>query len=255
MHLTLKKETVRPPGSNILQQQAKFDDLVHEFNRERPHEALGMKCPAEVYTPSTREYRGLPEVSYPFHDREIVVTACGRICLLTAPFSETDVSYQPPKVHPVLHAEDAPMLVEVPIRCLCNALQPKTVREDPRSARKWRVPSVAAVPFVISTIVIAQQGQMGLPRRRCSPGMRPSLVQRRCGGVLQGATYVMCHCNEFNARESEADEITREVLTALRRSFITPLDRGGIKDLITSMDDGIDHCGRDRAERSQAGML
>jgi transposase InsO family protein len=80
MHLTLKKETIRPPGSNSLQQQAKFDDFVHEFNRERPHEALGMKCPAEVYTPSTREYRGLPEVSYPFHDREIVVTACGRIC-------------------------------------------------------------------------------------------------------------------------------------------------------------------------------
>jgi len=72
MHLTLKKETVRPPGSNSLQQQAKFDDFVHEFNGERPHEALEMKCPAEVYTPSTREYRGLPEVSYPFHDREIV---------------------------------------------------------------------------------------------------------------------------------------------------------------------------------------
>jgi transposase InsO family protein len=81
MHLTLKKETVRPPGSNSLQQQAKFDDFVHEFNGERPHEALAMKCPAEVYTPSTREYRGLPDVSYPFHDREIVVTACGRICL------------------------------------------------------------------------------------------------------------------------------------------------------------------------------
>src|SRR6185437_3192751 len=81
MHLTLKKETVRPPGSNSLQPQAKFDDFVHEFNGERPHEALEMKCPAEVYTPSTREYRGLPEVSYPFHDREIVVTACGRICL------------------------------------------------------------------------------------------------------------------------------------------------------------------------------
>ncbi|MGZ5850536.1 MAG: DUF47 domain-containing protein, partial [Methyloceanibacter sp.] len=41
-------------------------------------------------------------------------------------------------------------------------------------------------------------------------------------------------------REVEADEITREVLTALRRTFITPLDRGDIKDLITSMDDAID---------------
>jgi transposase InsO family protein len=91
MHLTLKKETVRPPGCNSLQQQAKFDDFVHEFNRERPHEALAMKCPAEVYTPSTREYRGLPDVSYPFHDREIVVTACGRICLYRKKINITTV--------------------------------------------------------------------------------------------------------------------------------------------------------------------
>jgi hypothetical protein len=67
---------------NALQQQAKFDALIHEFNSERPHEALAMKCPAKVYTPSTRPYRGLPEVTYPFHDKDILVTACGRICLL-----------------------------------------------------------------------------------------------------------------------------------------------------------------------------
>src|SRR5436309_908541 len=47
-------------------------------------------------------------------------------------------------------------------------------------------------------------------------------------------------CQEILTREAEADEITREVLTALRRTFITPLDRGDIKDLITSMDDAID---------------
>ena len=81
MHLTLKKEATRPPGMNSLQQQAKFDAFVHEFNSERPHEALAMKCPAEVYKPSTRLYRGLPEVSYPFHDKDILVTSCGRICL------------------------------------------------------------------------------------------------------------------------------------------------------------------------------
>ena len=40
-----------------------------------------MKCPANIYTPSPREYRGLPNVTYPLHDREIVVTDCGRICL------------------------------------------------------------------------------------------------------------------------------------------------------------------------------
>jgi uncharacterized protein Yka (UPF0111/DUF47 family) len=37
-----------------------------------------------------------------------------------------------------------------------------------------------------------------------------------------------------------ADGITREVLTAVRRTFITPFDRGDIKNLITSMDDAID---------------
>jgi uncharacterized protein len=58
--------------------------------------------------------------------------------------------------------------------------------------------------------------------------------------LLNGAGDVVRCCNEVNAREEEADAITRDVLTALRRSFITPLDRGDIKDLITSMDDAID---------------
>ena len=49
--------------------------------RERPHEALEMKCPAELYVTSARCYAGLPELTYPFHDREVLVTACGRLCL------------------------------------------------------------------------------------------------------------------------------------------------------------------------------
>ena len=81
MHLTLKKETTRPPGMNSLQQQARFDEFITEFNTERPHEALDMKCPAEVYSASTRPYDGLPELSYPLHDREVLVTHCGRICI------------------------------------------------------------------------------------------------------------------------------------------------------------------------------
>ena len=40
-----------------------------------------MKCPAELYTPASKPYLGLPELTYPFHDRELLVTACGRICL------------------------------------------------------------------------------------------------------------------------------------------------------------------------------
>jgi len=54
---------------------------VREFNAERPHEALAMKTPAEVYSASIRPYQGLPDISYPLHDREVVVTACGRICM------------------------------------------------------------------------------------------------------------------------------------------------------------------------------
>lgn len=81
MHLTLKKEATRPPGMNSLQQQAKFDAFVREFNDERPHEALAMKTPAEVYTASSRQYQGLPDLDYPFHDRDALVTACGRICM------------------------------------------------------------------------------------------------------------------------------------------------------------------------------
>jgi transposase InsO family protein len=81
MHLTLKKETTHPPGMNSLQQQARFDDFLMEFNAERPHEALAMKRPAEVYAPSPRPYGGLPELAYPLHDRDVLVTACGRICM------------------------------------------------------------------------------------------------------------------------------------------------------------------------------
>src|SRR3954463_5632257 len=64
---------------------------------------------------------------------------------------------------------------------------------------------------------------------RCRSAGTPHRKQR-CGKC----------CKEISQREAEADELTREVLTALRRTFITPLDRGDIKDLITSMDDAID---------------
>jgi predicted phosphate transport protein (TIGR00153 family) len=58
--------------------------------------------------------------------------------------------------------------------------------------------------------------------------------------LLAGESEVARCIAEITRRENEADDIAREVLTALRKSFITPLDRGDIKDLITSMDDAID---------------
>jgi transposase InsO family protein len=81
MHLTLKQQATRPAGANILQQQAKFDEFIDEFNNERPHEALGMKPPAQLYSASRRPYHGIPEPHYPFHDKTVNVTSCGRLCL------------------------------------------------------------------------------------------------------------------------------------------------------------------------------
>ena len=58
--------------------------------------------------------------------------------------------------------------------------------------------------------------------------------------LLAGGPDMEKHCDRIVALEDEADDITREVLLAVRRSFITPFDRGDIKDLIQSMDDAID---------------
>jgi uncharacterized protein Yka (UPF0111/DUF47 family) len=44
-------------------------------------------------------------------------------------------------------------------------------------------------------------------------------------GLLQGGDTVEHYCKLIFEREAEADEITRQVLTAVRRSFITPFDR------------------------------
>src|SRR3546814_9235184 len=82
MHLTLKTETTRPPRANILQQKARFDDFVSEFNGERPHDELAMKTPVEVYRPSAQPYKGLTAIDYPFHDRDLLVQCCGRVCML-----------------------------------------------------------------------------------------------------------------------------------------------------------------------------
>jgi putative transposase len=81
MHLTLKKETTKPAGSNFLQQQGRFDEFIEYYNNERPHQALDMKVPADRYRSSLRAYQGLPEIEYPFHDKTIIVTTCDRICL------------------------------------------------------------------------------------------------------------------------------------------------------------------------------
>jgi putative transposase len=80
MHLTLKTEATKPAAANVFQQQARFDTFLERYNHGRPHQALGMKVPADLYARSPRVYRGLDELTYPFHDHTITVTRCGRIC-------------------------------------------------------------------------------------------------------------------------------------------------------------------------------
>jgi hypothetical protein len=58
--------------------------------------------------------------------------------------------------------------------------------------------------------------------------------------LLEGGEGVEEHCRRIVELEHQADDITREVLVAVHRSFITPFDRGDIKDLIQSLDDAID---------------
>ncbi len=65
MHLTLKQETASPPQRDGRRQQVAFDRFRTEFNEVRPHEALGQKRPASVYTASRRQYREPKEVAYP----------------------------------------------------------------------------------------------------------------------------------------------------------------------------------------------
>ena len=59
-------------------------------------------------------------------------------------------------------------------------------------------------------------------------------------GLLQGGDTVEAYCEQIFQREAEADDVSREVLVAVRRTFITPFDRTDIQDLISSMDDAID---------------
>ena len=59
-------------------------------------------------------------------------------------------------------------------------------------------------------------------------------------GLLQGGNGIDSYSKQIFDREAEADDVTREVLTAVRRTFVTPFDRTDIQDLISSMDDAID---------------
>jgi len=64
-----------PPAANLRIQQQEFDRFRQEYNWERPHEALQMKTPGEVYAPSERIYPS--RIAGPEYNGEWEVRAVG----------------------------------------------------------------------------------------------------------------------------------------------------------------------------------
>lgn len=62
--------------------------------------------------------------------------------------------------------------------------------------------------------------------------------------VLDGGEGVAGHCAEIARHEAAADQVARDILLAVRRTFITPFDRSDIRDLAVAMDDAIDQMHR-----------
>jgi putative transposase len=78
MHRTLKAQTTRPPADTLRGQHLRFAAFRRHYNRVRPHEALGQRPPARLYTGSTRPWpRRLEPLSYPGHYERRRVTAPG----------------------------------------------------------------------------------------------------------------------------------------------------------------------------------
>jgi transposase InsO family protein len=68
MHRTLKEDAASPPRADLRAQQARFNGFRRVFNHERPHEALAMQTPSDLYHPSPRTYTEHPQpLEYPAH--------------------------------------------------------------------------------------------------------------------------------------------------------------------------------------------
>jgi transposase InsO family protein len=68
MHRTLKAATMRPMATSWTAQQKAFDRFRHEYNHDRPHEALDQRTPASIYTPSLHRFADEPtDPVYPPH--------------------------------------------------------------------------------------------------------------------------------------------------------------------------------------------
>ena len=60
LHLDIGREL----EAQRVEAQSVLDEWRQSFNQERPHEALGLRCPAEVYEPSARSYEATEDLVY-----------------------------------------------------------------------------------------------------------------------------------------------------------------------------------------------
>jgi putative transposase len=82
MHRDLAREVESCAQEDPVQQQAELDVWRQTFNEQRPHEALGMRTPAEVYEPSPRKFDSSPvELEYPSGYAVRKVQRQGTICI------------------------------------------------------------------------------------------------------------------------------------------------------------------------------
>jgi transposase InsO family protein len=82
MHLDIALEVQGQVAEDLKAQASALECWRDTFNKERPHEALGMRVPAEVYRPSSRRYEGAPErFDYPPGFAERAVHSSGHVTL------------------------------------------------------------------------------------------------------------------------------------------------------------------------------
>jgi transposase InsO family protein len=80
MHRHLKAETTRPPESDLIEQQGRFDRFVEQYNHVRPHQGIDLKVPAKLYQASARALpKQLPEHEYPGYYEQRRVDTNGMI--------------------------------------------------------------------------------------------------------------------------------------------------------------------------------
>lgn len=140
-----------------------------------------------------------------------------------------------------------------PLAEAAEAVDEEDLRDLLHSFRKSEFARADARSRVMSRLWTVKEGlrmfhwfQNLLPRQGNFFDLFEAHAQTLVGGsgalarLLQGGPAMDQHIREIHEREEEADTIIREVLHTVRRTFLTPFDRGAITSLISAMDDAID---------------